>query len=109
MVISAWLAGLQVVVLFIADGFQPFVRLRPRAGIFHFYVCCKMLKPGVFLCYVPMLHALRDVHNIASLERDGRLTPFLIPPSSADADEYLASSVVDMPIVPTTWLKCHIR
>ena len=39
----------QPVVLFIADGFKPFVGFRTRAGVFHFDVSGEMLEPGVLL------------------------------------------------------------
>ena len=42
------------------------------------------------------------------MESDGRFAPFLIDALTAYADENLVCSVMDVPVVATTWFECDI-
>ena len=55
-----------------------------------------------------MLHAFGDVDDIAGIECNGWLAPFLIPTLAADADEDLADTVVYVPIIAATGLEGDI-
>ena len=57
---------------------------------------------------MPVLHALGDVDDIACLECNGRLPPFLVPSLARHADEYLARTVVDVPVVAAPGLEGHV-
>ena len=51
---------------------------------------------------MPVFDTFGDGDDCAACERDGGLVPLLIPTAAADADEYLHSAVVDVPVVAAT-------
>lgn len=98
----------QLIVFLVRHGLQPLVGRCPRTGVLHCYVGSDVLKPRVFLCAMPVLYALGNVDYVARKELHGRLAPLLIPSFARDADENLASTVVDMPIIAAAWFKGDI-
>lgn len=52
-----------------------------------------------------MLYAFWDVDDVACIKSDGGLSPFLVDAFTADADEYLMCTVVDVPVVATARLE----
>lgn len=72
---------LQVVINFIADGFQPLAACF-RAGTFH----CQVAEPAVGFGTVPMLNACGNCYNIARLEALGGFALFLIPAFAVNAN-----------------------
>lgn len=53
-------------------------------------------------------YALGDVDDVPGFKCYGRLATFLIPALSADTDQNLVRSVVDVPVVPAARLECDI-
>lgn len=54
---------------------------------------------------MPVFHPFRDVDDVAGMEADGRLAPFLVDALSTDADKYLVCSVMDVLVVATARFK----
>ena len=66
------------------------------------------MEPTVLLCSVPMFYAFGNVDDIAWVEGDGRLAPFLIPSLARYADENLASTMMDVPVVAASWFEGYV-
>lgn len=86
------------------DGFEPFIALRSGGE----HVSGQVLEGGVGLGAVPVFDAFGDVDDVARLEGDGVLAPFLVPAAAAHADEDLAHTVVDVPIVAAAGSEGHV-
>ena len=69
----------------------------------------QMLHPRVLSGSVPVLHFGRDSNHYSRLQFYSLLAPFLIPATTRDADEYLHSLVVNVPVVTATWLKGDVQ
>ena len=57
---------------------------------------------------MPVLCAFWDVDDVTCMKTDGRFAPFLIDALTAHADENLVCSVMNVPVVATTWFKGYI-
>ena len=55
-----------------------------------------------------MLCTFRDVDDVTCMEMDGWFAPFLIDALTADADKYLMCTVMNVPVIATTWFKGYI-
>ena len=119
----------QSVILFVGDRLQPlsFTRLLSRLGrvdasitllsLLHQFVAVaglgigmvgEVLHPAVFGGTVPMLHALGNGDDGARHQWNGFLAPFLIPATTAHADQHLHGTVVDVPVVAAARLEADI-
>ncbi len=96
----------QSVVLFVCDGFQPFV-----GGVFAGDLEREVRKPTVGSCAVPVLHAGGNVDNRAGQNFLRRLALLLVPATARHADEHLTAAprrAVDMPVVAAAGLEGYV-
>ena len=94
----------QSAILLVADRLQPLVAV---AGL-GVGVIGEVLHPAVFGSAVPVLHTLGNGDDGAGDQRNGFFAPLLIPTATAHADQHLNCTVVDVPVVATTWLETDI-
>ena len=93
------------IILFIANGFEPFVRgARLILGMNR-----QVLHPRVRSGSVPVFDAFGDSNHRSRSKRNSGLVPFLIPTLTAHADQHLNRSVVNMPVIAATRFERHIR
>ena len=57
---------------------------------------------------MPVLCTFGNVDDVACMKMNGRFAPFLIDALTADADKYLVCSVMNVPVIATTWFKGYI-
>lgn len=67
-----------------------------------------VLEPTVLLRSVPVFYAFGNVNDVTGLKFDCRFAPFLIPALSADTNQNLVRSVVDVSVVPASGLEGDI-
>jgi hypothetical protein len=90
---------------------QPLVflfrhRLKPLVGApFRRHFHCDMSEPAVLRGSMPMSGFRRDIDHVAGVEFPGRLSPLLVPATSAGDEKDLSALVVDMPELAATRLK----
>ena len=94
----------QCVILLIADRLQPLVAV---AGL-GISVIGEVLHPTVLGGAVPVLHAFGNGDDGARDQPNGFLAPFLIPATTAHADQHLHGTVVNVPIIATARLEADI-
>ena len=68
----------------------------------------EVLHPAVLGGTVPMLHAFGDSDGDAGLQLHSGFAPLLLPAATADADEYLGGTVVDVPVVAAAGLEADV-
>lgn len=93
-------------ILFVADGFKPFVAAAlTRDGN------CDVGKPAVFFSAVPMFDVGRNGNNRAGDKAYGFFPEFLIPALSCSTDKKLSAvfcRMMNMPIVAARRFKGYV-
>ena len=61
---------------------------------------------------MPVLNIYRDVDHISRMKLLRIFPPLLIPAAPVDANQKLTATLVgmmDMPVIPASWLKGHVK
>ena len=87
-------------------------RLQPFIGAFlSGHLNRQMGKPAIRRCSMPVLYPCRNIHNIPREQLLRPLSPFLIKPLAADANQNLTAAVfgmMDVPVVAAPRFKGHV-
>lgn len=92
--------------MLVAHGLQPLI-----ASVLTRHFDGEVAKPRVGLGAMPVLLACRDDNDRAGFEAYGFLSFGLVPAAAGSAQQNLPAAlrgVVDVPVVPASWLERHV-